>query len=419
MKLKRVANSIYRRDGARGRTWTIIYYVDKKQIWRGGFRTQKKAKAELTSRTAKIAEGTWQELRKIGFRDLAEKWLHDYATLTVKAGTLRSYASGVRKWLVPFFDGQPAASIRPQHVQAFLAHATQATSGRGRPLSAKSANNALVLLKEVLQQGKRWGFLRENPAAEIKPARTEHREMDFYTTAEVRVLLSDADGIARPLLMVAILTGMRRNEILALRWGDLDWQAGQIRVRQQLFKLTRKEAGNEDRWRFPDLKSRYSRRAIDMTPELRDALELHRLSAPIGHRDLVFCRADGEPLDPEGMVDREFTATARRVGLRVIRFHDLRHTYAALQIAAGASPKYLQAQMGHSSIKVTLDLYGHLMPDVEREAARRLGTLVFGPSPQRSPAVAEPLPPKNDLRNVAQTTHIKRNEDKRPAPVTH
>ncbi len=379
--------SIYKKIGKRGTTYTIVYYVDKKQIWRGGFRTRKEAEATLAERNTKIAEGTWQELKTIGFMELADKWLNDYAKLTVKAGTLRSYSSGIRKWLVPFFGGRPVASIRPQHVQAFLAQAAQATSGRGRPLSAKSANNSLVLLKEILQQGKRWGFLRENPAMEIKPARVEHREMDFFTTDEVRVLLSEADETARPLLMTAVLTGMRRNELLALRWGDIDWKANQIRVRQQLFKLTRKEAGDEDRWRFSDLKSRYSRRAIDVVPELRDALELHRLSAPLGSRDLVFCRADGEPLDPEAMVDREFTATARRAGLRVIRFHDLRHTYAALQVAAGASPKYLQAQMGHSSIKVTLDLYGHLMPDVEREAARRLGKLVFGPRPQRIPVI--------------------------------
>jgi integrase len=243
--------------------------------------------------------------------------------------------------------------------------------------------------------------------------------MDFYTTEEVRVLLDQADGIARPLLMTAVLTGMRRNELLALRWGDIDWKPGQIRVRQQLFKLTRREAGGEDRWRFLDLKSRHSRRAIDMTPELRDALELHRLGAPIGPRDLVFCRANGESLDPEGMVDREFTATARRARLRVIRFHDLRHTYAALQIAAGASPKYLQAQMGHSSLKVTLDLYGHLMPDVEREAARRLGALVFEePSPSSAP-LRDEIPANIQLRNVAKTRPIKKNQDKRPILVSH
>lgn len=411
--------SIYKKVGKRGTTYTIVYYVDKKQIWRGGFRTRKEAEATLAERNAKIAEGTWQELKKIGFRELAEKWLTDYARLAVKPGTLRAYLSGVRKWLVPYFGNRPASSIRPAHVQAFLAQTTQATSGRGRPLSPKSANNSLVLLKEILQQGKRWGFLRENPAVEIKPARVEHREMEFYTAEDIRYLLEEADGIARPLLMTAVLTGMRRNELLALRWGDIDWQAGQIRVRQQLFKLTRKEARGEDRWRFSDLKSRDSRRAIDMTPELRDALELYRLGAPIGSRDLVFSRADGEPFDPEGMVDREFTATARRVGLRVIRFHDLRHTYAALQIAAGASPKYLQAQMGHSSIKVTLDLYGHLMPDVEQEAARRLGKLVFGQSPQRALVAGEGFSAKNELRNVAKTGPIKKNQDKRPVPVTH
>jgi hypothetical protein len=143
--------SVCKRVGKRATTYTIVYYVDKKQIWRGGFRTRKEAEATLAERNTKIAEGTWQELKKTGFRELAEKWLSDYTRLRVKQGTLRSYLSGIRKWLVPHFGNHPVSSIRPEHVQAFLAGATQATSGRGRPLSAKSANNSLVLLKEILQ----------------------------------------------------------------------------------------------------------------------------------------------------------------------------------------------------------------------------------------------------------------------------
>ncbi len=401
--------SIIKNLGKRGTTWTIIYYVDKKQIWRGGFSTRGAAEAELSDRLAKINVGTWQELKKIGFKALAEKWLEDYARLAVKSSTLRSYRSIIRKQLLPFFGERSVAVIRPDNVQAFLAKITQGKSARGRTLSPTTANHALVLLKEIFQQGKRWGFLRENPAGEVKQAREEHKEMEFYTPQDVRLLLEHADGLAHPLLLTAVLTGMRRNELLALRWGDIDWVAGQIRVRQQLFKMTRKEAGQQDRWRFSDLKSRYSRRTIDMAPELRDGLELYRLAAPLGPRDLVFCRPDGEPLDPEVMVDREFRATARRAGLREIRFHDLRHTYAALQIAAGASPKYLQSQMGHSSIKITLDLYGHLMPDVEQEAARRLGAILFGGK----------VSPNNDLRSQEKPLQKNTNQDEEPVVVSH
>ncbi len=108
---------------------------------------------------------------------------------------------------------------------------------------------------------------------------------------------------------------------------------------------------------------------------LRDALA--RLLSRF-HGQLVFCAENGKPLDPENFTKRDFARVLRRSGIRRIRFHDLRHTYATLLIAQGAHPKYIQAQLGHASIQTTLDRYGHLMPDVHQAEARKLDRLVFG-----------------------------------------
>jgi integrase len=115
-----------------------------------------------------------------------------------------------------------------------------------------------------------------------------------------------------------------------------------------------------------------------MSPQLRQALESHRLNSPKSELDLVFCNKEGKPVDPDNMVKREFHQVLKRANLRKIRFHDLRHTFASLLIDQGENIKFIQMQMGHSSAKTTLDRYGHLIPSDFRDAANRLDESVFG-----------------------------------------
>ncbi|MCP4632157.1 MAG: site-specific integrase [candidate division Zixibacteria bacterium] len=160
---------------------------------------------------------------------------------------------------------------------------------------------------------------------------------------------------------------MRRGELLALKWSDIDWNSSHIIVRRSLY-----------RGQVITPKSKYSYRRIVMSPMLNKTLEEHRLFVPQSEFDLVFCRDDGKPLCPHSLVKRKFFPTLTRAGLRRIRFHDLRHTYASLLIAQGENIKFIQNQLGHSSAMTTLDRYGHLMPNAHNEAAEKLDQTVFG-----------------------------------------
>jgi integrase len=188
--------------------------------------------------------------------------------------------------------------------------------------------------------------------------------MVVLTPPEIRRLLDAADEPVRMLILCAVLTGMRRGELLGLRWEDVDLEGHRIFVRRALW-----------RGKFVTPKSRRSRRTIDLAPTLRATLA--RLSSRF-QGGLVFCNADGSPIDPDNFAHRDWARVLRRAELRRIRFHDLRHTYASLLIAQGAHPKYIQAQLGHASIQTTLDRYGHLMPDAHAAEARKLDCLVFG-----------------------------------------
>ena len=168
---------------------------------------------------------------------------------------------------------------------------------------------------------------------------------------------------------------MRRGELLGLQWGDIDWVSQKIHVRRSLYK------GG-----FQSPKSEYSKRAIDMGPRLTQVLKEHRakqnetrlkVGSAWANNEIVFCENDGSPLDGDNLYHRDFKAILKKAELRSIRIHDLRHTFASILIAAGHNLKYIQNQVGHSSIKVTMDLYGHLMPEVYVGAAQRSEDFVF------------------------------------------
>ena len=123
-----------------------------------------------------------------------------------------------------------------------------------------------------------------------------------------------------------------------------------------------------------------------MSPKLKEALEIHRITAPITEADLIFVNKAGSPLDPDNTIKREFQPALRMAGLRLVRFHDLRHTYTSLLIAQGENIKFIQSQLGHASIQTTMDRYGHILPNTNKGVGERLDKLVFGEVEQPIPA---------------------------------
>ncbi len=212
-----------------------------------------------------------------------------------------------------------------------------------------------------------WGYLNRNPADPVKPPTLPHREMDFLTPAEVRLLLPHSDDWYRPLLATAILTGVRQGELLAIQWGDIDWVSRTLRIQRSVWN-----------GQFQAPKTARSVRNVGMPRTLADALMLHKTRAPANEHDLVFTTPEGQPIDPANLRNRVFEPALRAAGLRHIRFHDLRHTYASLLINQGENIKFVQTQLGHASIQMTVDKYGHLLPDAHVQASDRLDATVFG-----------------------------------------
>ena len=200
---------------------------------------------------------------------------------------------------------------------------------------------------------------------------------------EVAELLKLAEGnYYYPVIYTAVSTGLRRNELLGLRWRDIDLDLLSISVSQTLFKA-------KGRVEFKEPKTQHSRRRVAMTPKLALFLREYKaeresihwqLGVPLTLDDLVFVNEKGVAVNPS-TVTHVFGRLARRAGVGV-RFHDLRHSYASLMLASGVHPKIVSEALGHSTVAITLDIYSHVTPGLQEAAANKLDSLL--PSGARS-----------------------------------
>lgn len=358
------------KDGKRT-SYVIVYRrPDGRQKWETVGPNKKAAERALAERLAAVNGGRYTELKHATFAQFSKKWLAEYAEPRLKESTLESYRRHLRLDLAPALGRYPLTRITTGRIEELVNELL------ARGLAPKSVNNALVPLKLMLKHAVRWGYLSVNPAEPVQRVPVPHREMRALSADEVKHLLDAADEKSWLLLTVAVFTGLRRGELLAIQWGDIDWARAQIRVRRSLGKSG-----------FMGPKTRNAIRTVDLAPQVLEAL---RGAKPVRspqelEKQLVFSARNGQPLDADTMVRRRLHPAIRRAELGHIRFHDLRHTYASLLIQAGEHPKYVQSQLGHASITTTLDRYGHLLPSAYAHGGERLERTVLGDEPLPRP----------------------------------
>ncbi len=363
-------------------SYYIVYRLNGKQVWKSAGSNKRIADRMLTDTMNQIHNGGYQEIEDITFKDISYKWLYDYAKPRVKSSTYRFYKGNVEVHLLPYFGEFKLSSISTHMIEEFLAK-----KQKDSKLSPTTVGYLLTIMKMILKRAIVWDFLSKNPAEYIQKPKRQRKEMDFLNIEELQIFLETVektDPGYYPLFLAASLTGMRRGEITALKWSDVNWTTNQIHVRRSVV------SGN-----LEEPKSKAAIRAIIVPPLLISVLKKYHLSCPIGELDLVFPNREGNIMHAENMVKRHFLPALRRSGLRRIRFHDLRHTYASLLIAQGENLKFIQQQLGHSSSQTTLDRYGHLMPQVQQGFGERLEEAVFG----------------NSVRKVLEDSSFKRFEN--------
>ncbi len=370
----------------------IIFRSGRLQKWERIGPKKKDAEARLSEILSSVNKGTFFAPPKILFSEFSKKWLDSYARVSIKDSTFRNYESMINSTIVPALGDRAILGIRPHDIQKFISELNDKRS-------AKTVNHHLSLLKTMFNHARKWKYIFENPAADIDRIREEQREMDFLTPQDIRLLLKNSDEPLRTIILTAVLTGMRRGELLGLQWKDIDWNRKIIFVRRSLYWRCWREIKetNCNRWKFITPKSRRSIRTIVMSKVLEKGLNLYRELFPPKLHDLIFCNVNGDPLDPDNLVKRDFSSALKKAGLRRVRFHDLRHTYTTLLISQGENIKLIQSQLGHASIQTTLDRYGHLLPVVYEGVGKRLDEEVFGS--RANMVLTKPAQIRNNCKN--------------------
>ncbi len=303
-----------------------------------------------------------------------EHWLENTAKHTLKESSYESYASIVKNRIVPVLGPVPLLKLTAQHVQKLQSEQL------GRNLKPASVVRTHAVLHSALEEAVRFRLLPRNPLDDVKRPRIERRDMVTLTKEQVQALVDAAgDTKFRALYAVAATVGMRRGELLALRWQDVDLEAGVLSVVRTATRIDGKGIV------FTEPKTARARRKVRLADLAVRELKAHRvrqneerlkLGSLWEDNDLVFASSVGTPLE-EAHLSRSYGAALKKAEIPVIRFHDLRHTAASLLLSQNVHPKVVQEMLGHATIAITLDLYSHVVPDLQNEAVEAMNRL-FG-----------------------------------------
>jgi len=363
--------SIYKRRDGR---WAASISLDhgKRKYLYGKTRQEVGRKLTVTLKARQDGLPIPGERQTVG--QYLEKWLES-ARPSLRPRTWLRYEQLVRLHAVPHIGKVALARLSPDHLQRLYANRLEAGQ------SPASVVQLHAVLRRALNQATRWGLVARNVARLVTPPRIKRQEMATLSPEQARAFLGAARGDRlEALYVLALSTGMRQGELLALRWRDVDLEAGRLQVKATLQRTP-------EGFVFAEPKTARSRRQIALAGTAVEALRRHRvnqaeerlkLGAAWENDDLVFTNEAGQPLDGTRVSSGSFRRLLEEAGLPRIRFHDLRHTAATLMLGRGVHPKVASEMLGHAQVSITLDLYSHVSPTMQTEAAAALDAILRG-----------------------------------------
>lgn len=330
----------------------------------------------LRQELARVDRGEWVDpaAGMVTFGEWVDRW--EASRVHVRESTRERDESYLRSLVLPHFGSRQLRAITPTEVQNWVSKLTR------DGYAPATVQLAYGLLSMALSAAVEAGVLVRSPSEGTKLPKRQRREMRFLSMDELHELADVMDPRYRVLVMTAGLSGARFGELAALRVNDLNLLRRRLTISRSLSEV---RGGIQE----TEPKTAAARRTIALPASLVDNLALHLATGSHAPTDRVFTAPDGGPLRRRGFRNRFWVPAVEASVGQPCRFHDMRHTHAALLIAANTHPKVLQARLGHSSIKTTLDIYGHLYEPLDEEAADRLEQLVVraiapGARPERA-----------------------------------
>jgi integrase len=336
--------------------WVFINHLGKRKSIRVGSREAAQALADKIQEKLKAGELRIAQEEIPTFGEYFEKWLAGHCRVHLKFSTQKGYGEVFEKHLKPLAN-RPLNQITRRDVKNLV------TAKLASGLKPGTVQNIHGLISSLMSHAVEDELIPANPAA-----RADVNPLSREEARDLLAILQEHHPRYYPFFLCALRTGMRLGELLALEWGDVDFRGGFIEVRRAYVRN-----------RITTPKNHKGRR-VDMSPQLAENLkvlqtERKQETLTKGWRtvpNLVFVNEDGGVIHEANLRNRVFFKGLARAGLRRVRIHDLRHTFASLLIQNGESLAYVKEQMGHHSIQITVDTYGHLVPGANREAVAKL-----------------------------------------------
>ncbi len=358
--------TVYQRKDGRWVCEITLEDHNRKQYY---FKTEKEALEKRRTSLNELAQGILATGPQQTVKQYLEYWLEDVYKVSVRPTTFRNCRVLVHKYLIPGLGHIKLQKLTAQHVQSFYARKLR------EGIKASRVKNIHVALHTALEHARRMKLISINVCADVQLPQPERHEQLPLTPEQARLLLQKVkEHRLEGLLTLALATGMREGELLGLRWSDVDLEKGMLRVARTLTYVP--GPGFVE----GEPKTAKGKRTILLPQFVIETLKRHRVTqlgkrlavgAAWVDRDLVFPDDDGDFLFAVKLL-RRFYKLLKEIGLPRIRFHDLRHSAATLLLSMGVPHKVVQELLGHSNISITMDVYTHVLPSMQKDAMEKM-----------------------------------------------
>lgn len=373
------------KDGKQTTRWYVVVDVGtsgdgrRRQKWHGGFRTRREAEIARAKLVDDLHTGSYVMPDRMTLADwVRDSWL-PMTEGRVKPTTFHSYRRNLEIHVLPLIGSRPLQQLTPLMLNAMYAKLQAEGSGHG-PLSAKTVRYIHTTVHKALEDAVDAGLVARNAADRAKPPRPSRRstrQLGAWEPNELARFLESVHGTRlEAVWRLAAMTGMRRGEILGLRWADVDLRAARLSVRHAVVAVAYAVIESTPK--------SHNARVIDLDEETVNLLRAHRRrqqeerdewGADYEDHDLVVAKENGSPIHPHSF-SQAFERLLKRADVRTIRLHDLRHTHATLALKAGVPVKVISERLGHQSPAFTLQQYAHVIPGMQAAAAALVADLV-------------------------------------------
>ena len=379
------SGSIRKRDTAEGKTWQITIELPKDPITGKRIRkyktvegTKKEAERAMHEYIRELEKGYYVTDSKITINEWIDTWLDVYITPNVSPTTLSRYQGMIKRYIKPIIGSMQVQNLNTLAVQAWV-NGLKTSPSSGKPMAAATIKHAYHVLKGSMDKAVLAGIISRTPCAGIMLPKGQKKAAVIYNEAQIQQLIGAAKGTEMELVIdMELCLGLRRGELLGLWWQDIDWDKKQVHIVRNRVVVNGKSVVKEP-------KTANGVRIIDMPDQLVQKLRKHKLTCT-GNRmrlgsaytdsDYIIVHPDGRPIYPE-YLSQMLTKLQKKANLPQYRFHDLGHLCATIMLLQGVNVKVAQERLGHKDISTTMNIYSHVLPSSARDAAEKIGSLVF------------------------------------------